>query len=71
MKVFHKKVSDMVANKEEPPLPLAAIPKCMGISLRAVDSLSWTRQHDGQLVSLTVHFIPSLKENPERRDEPA
>jgi hypothetical protein len=40
------------------PIPLDVIPNHMGINLVAVDGVSWTRQDDGQLVSLTVHFIP-------------
>jgi hypothetical protein len=67
MKVFHKKVSDMIANKEEPPLPLAVIPNHMGINLCSVDSLSWTKQDDGQLVSLTIHFSPDLQVNSKRK----
>lgn len=52
-------VSDMIAAKEEPPLPLSVIPNFMGINLCSVDSVSWTEQEeDSQLVSLTIHFIP-------------
>lgn len=41
------------------PLDLAVIPNHMGINLCSVEGLSWTRQDDGQLVSLTIHFIPA------------
>lgn len=53
-----KKVSDLVARREEPPLPLSVIPNYMGINLCSVDSVSWTKQADGQLVELTIRFIP-------------
>lgn len=52
-------VEDLLASNEKPPLPLSVIPNHMGINLCSVDSLSWTRREDGQLVSLTVHFIPA------------
>lgn len=42
----------------ESPLPLEVIPNYMGINLVAVKSLTWTRREDGQLVDLTIHFIP-------------
>jgi len=51
-------VTDLIAANEDAPLPLAAIPNYMGINLCAVESLSWTRQEDGQLVDLTIKFIP-------------
>ena len=40
------------------PLPLEVIPNNMGINLANVEALTWTRQDDGQLVNLTIHFIP-------------
>lgn len=40
------------------PLNPSAIPNLMGINLCNVEGMSWTRQNDGQLVSLTIHFIP-------------
>jgi len=61
-KTFTKKVSDMVATEggdRECPLPLSVIPNYMGINLCSVDSLSWVKQDDEQLVSLTIHFIPA------------
>ena len=53
-----KKVSDLIASNEDSPLPLAVIPNHMGINLCSVDSVSWTKREDGQLVDLTIHFIP-------------
>lgn len=54
-----KSVSDLIAAGEDAPLPLSVIPNHMGINLCSVDSLSWTRREDGQLVNLTIHFIPA------------
>jgi hypothetical protein len=44
---------------DDSPLPLEVIPNHMGINLVSVEGLSWRRQGDGQLVSLTVHFTPA------------
>ena len=44
--------------------PLEIIPNNMGINLCSVEGITWTRQDDGQLVSLTIHFIPSKQETP-------
>lgn len=57
MIVYHKTVQELI-DAESSPLPLSAIPNLMGINLCSVDSLTWTRQDDGQLVSLTIHFLP-------------
>ena len=59
MKTITKTVSEMIANNEEPPLPLSVIPNHMGINLCSVEAMTWTQQDDGQLVSLTIHFLPS------------
>lgn len=49
-------------NKEvQSPISLAVIPNYMGINLCSVEALSWTRQDDGQLVSMTIHFDPERK----------
>jgi len=53
-----KKISELIETGESP-LPLEIIPNNMGINLVSVEALTWTRQDDGQLVSLTVHFIPN------------
>lgn len=67
MKVFHKSVAELVKVKKEDnvgpdrcPLPLSIIPNRMGINLVAVDSITWTRQEDDQLVSVTIHFLPKV-----------
>ncbi len=61
MKHYHCAVSDMIAENLEPPLPLSVIPNHMGINLCSVDSVSWTEQGDGQIVSLTIHFLPEKR----------
>lgn len=40
------------------PFPINVMPNNMGINLVSVDSITWTEQKDGQLVSLTINFIP-------------
>lgn len=45
-------------NKELSPLPISVIPNHMGINLVSVNGLSWTKQEDGQLIDLTIHFKP-------------
>ena len=59
METIIKKVSDLINNKEECPLPLDVIPNYMGINLVSVDSISWQKQKDGQLINLTINFIPN------------
>lgn len=44
------------------PIPLSVIPNYMGIGLGNVKSVTWVKQDDGQLVSLTLNFIPDPKE---------
>lgn len=34
----------------------------MGINLVSVDAISWQKQNNGELVNLTIHFIPKDKE---------
>lgn len=41
------------------PLDPSVIPNYAGINLVSVEGMSWTRQDDGQLVSLTIHFNPA------------
>lgn len=52
-----EKVKDLIESNESP-LPLSVIPNHMGINLCSVDAIGWERQEDGQLVSLTIHFLP-------------
>ena len=61
MKTITKTVTELIETGESP-LPLELIPNHMGINLCSVDKLTWTRQDDGQLVDLTIHFIPNNDE---------
>lgn len=67
MKTVVRMVSDLIAANEDPPLPLSVIPNYMGINLCSVEAVSWTRQDDSQLVSLTIHFIPASPTDMRRR----
>lgn len=58
METHFKKVKDLIENKEKCPLPLEVIPNHMGINLCSVDAISWQKQNDGQLTSMTIHFLP-------------
>ena len=58
MKTVTKTVEELIESKECP-LPLEAIPNSMGINLSEVQSVTWTKQKDGQLVNLTINFNPS------------
>lgn len=53
------KTVEEIINGADCPLPLSVIPNHMGINLVSVDSLSWTRQDDGQLVDLKINFKPA------------
>ena len=57
MKTVTKSIEELVVTNESP-LPLDIIPNFMGINLVSVDSITWTEQDDGQLVNLTINFIP-------------
>ena len=63
MKMTTKTVSELIIANDSP-LPLEVIPNHMGINLCSVEALTWTRQDDNQLVSLTIHFRPATKEPP-------
>lgn len=58
MKTVTKTTAELIETKECP-LDLSVIPNMMGINLCSVDSVTWTRQDDGQLVNLTINFIPA------------
>jgi len=53
------KVIDVVEGRSECPFPLEVIPNHMGINLVSVDSVSWNKTEDDELVDLTIHFIPT------------
>ena len=53
-----EKIEDIIKNPSICPFPLTVIPNYMGINLCSVESISWTRQSDGQLCNLIINFIP-------------
>jgi hypothetical protein len=55
---FHT-VAEIIDRKIETPIDLAVIPNHMGINLCSVEAMTWTSAPDGQLVSLTIHFLPA------------
>jgi hypothetical protein len=52
-------IEDVVNNNAYCPIPVDVFPNLMGINLVSVDSVEYTKQTDGQLVSMTVNFIPN------------
>lgn len=52
-------IEDVVNNNAYCPIPVDVFPNYMGINLVSVDSVEYTKQEDGQLVSMTVNFIPN------------
>lgn len=61
MKTIFKTTAEIDADPKCCPLDLTTIPNYMGINLVSVEGVTWTKQDDGQLVSLTIHFIPAPK----------
>ena len=59
MKSYYVKVSEIIGGKVESPLPIEVIHNNMGINLCSVDAISWQKQDDGQLVNLSIHFLPA------------
>ena len=62
---IHKTISQIIdeeaAGVERPaPINISVIPNYMGINLCSVDSLTWQEQADGQMVNLTINFIPEI-----------
>jgi len=62
MKTKFVKIEDIIDDKVKCPLPVEVIPNHMGINLCSVEAISWTKQDDGQLTDLTIHFLPATKE---------
>jgi hypothetical protein len=57
MEQITKKVSELIKTNECP-FPLEVIPNQMGINLCSVDTINWRKQDDGQLIDLTINFLP-------------
>lgn len=60
MKTHHEKIEKLIETKESP-IPIEIIPNNMGINLGSVDSIAWQKQDDGQLVNLTIYFLPNTE----------
>ena len=58
METIHRRIDTDNIENHDWPFPLEVIPNCMGINLCSVEALTWTKQPDGQLVSVTIHFQP-------------
>lgn len=58
MKTQFHTISEIIERKIRTPMDLAVIPNHMGINLCSVEAMTWTERTDGQLVSLTIHFLP-------------
>ena len=56
--IITRTITELVENEHESPLPISVIPNYMGINLCSVDSITWEKQSDGQLLYLRVNFIP-------------
>jgi len=52
-------IEEVVNNNAYCPIPVDVFPNLMGINLVSVESVDYTKQTDGQLVSMTVNFIPN------------
>lgn len=51
---------DFIKELKKSPLPTSVIPNNMGINLCNVESISWERLPDGQLVNLSIQFYPDM-----------
>ena len=60
MKTITRSVKELIES-DKSPIPLEVIPNRMGINLCSVEAITWTKQDDGQLVNLTIHFLPHNK----------
>lgn len=52
-----KSVDELIETQQSP-FPLSVIPNNMGINLCSVKELTWIQQEDGQLLELTIVFLP-------------
>ena len=64
MVTTYKTVTELIETGERCPLPLETMPNSMGINLCSVEAISWQKQDDGQLVSLTIYFLPNQNGDP-------
>lgn len=63
MKEYSASISDIISGKVDCPFPIEDVPNKMGINLSSVGSIRWTKQDDGQLVSVIIEFMPDPQEH--------
>jgi len=61
MKTRFYTTQELIDDPGNAPFDLEVIPNYIGINLVSVEGMSWTKQDDGQFVSLTIHFIPAVE----------
>lgn len=58
IKYFGEDVKDII-DGAHCPIDISVIPNYMGINLNSVKRVFWAEQEDGQLIFLSIQFIPS------------
>jgi len=53
---FHTVTGTVTDHSINWPIPLSVVAGSLGIGIKDIGGVSWTRQEDDQLVELTVHF---------------
>jgi hypothetical protein len=61
------KTIEEIINGEYCPLPIEVIPNQMGINLCSVKGIEWSKQGDGQLFWLKIHFAPGPQGEPDEK----
>ncbi len=59
-------MDEIIKEKIKCRFDIGLIPNNMGINLCAVNNITWSEQEDGQLVNLTINFLPENKEDGEK-----
>ena len=58
-KLVVKDNPNMMVDAEKCPFAPSWIPNMLGINLCSVRDITWEKQDDGQLVNITINFIPN------------
>ena len=65
MKTQFKTIKDIINEKDNSscscPLDLSIIPNYLGINLCSVEGVAWTCNEGKELISITIHFLPSIQ----------
>lgn len=64
METFNKRISEIIKEQENCEFgvcsfPVSIVPTYKGINLCSVDSITWQKQDDGQIVNVLIHFLPN------------